>query len=172
MPVNFSFGVDEVGSHGMRLPYPADLKNGRTNHGFKDLRGHPEAAADVPEAACSPALRSWLTKFAATDSRYISIGCDTGGEQHDRDEAHSGGYMQFCYSDSKLSTHRGIHHVRGRQLEAALLGDVGEDRWDVEVEVIPVDIECLDGPPVCWSYRVNLRVWPRPCRRPRRRGSG
>jgi hypothetical protein len=82
----------------VRVPYGRSFKGGRTNRGFRDLRGHPDEAARVAEADRSPELRMLLKDAARASSRLFTIGCDLGSHR-ERQLRHSnvaGGYVQIA----------------------------------------------------------------------------
>lgn len=72
-------------SEAITVPYPPLFDSIRRNHGFVDLRGRPDLAAEISEGAQSIALKTLLIELAAGLSPIFSIGCDLG--THEEPEA-------------------------------------------------------------------------------------
>lgn len=141
------------------LPYERDLAAGRTNHGFCDLRGRPELAAEIAEAAGSPALRALLVKLARPGSGLFTIGCDLASwpPAESGDPHQCAGYLQLAFSDLRRDAvdHR-RHLALGRDLKAHLLGAVGDDSWVVRLVVAAINAAEIGGPEQIWSPVVEF----------------
>src|SRR6185312_2329155 len=88
MPLDFEIEFEGEDEPVLSLPYEQNFENGRTNHGFRDIRGRPELAQEIQEAAQSP-------------SRYFSIGCDLSPwpPAQPGDPYQAAGYIQLVFSD-------------------------------------------------------------------------
>jgi hypothetical protein len=62
----------EIESGGNTVPYPALFDSIRQNHGFRDLKGNPQAAENVPEASTSRALQRLLATVAQLNCSIFS----------------------------------------------------------------------------------------------------
>jgi len=98
------------------VPYEAKTSGGgRQNHGFIDLRDHPEKAASIPEAAGQPGVIAFLEKVNAEGSPLMSLGCDsavspvTGNENG---ATHSvSGYVDIAFRDPRLGSEDNVAAV-------------------------------------------------------------
>jgi hypothetical protein len=63
----------EIEQEGMTIPYPPLFDKVRCNHGFIDLRGRPDLAAEIPEGSQSPALKALLVALSKPDSDLTPI---------------------------------------------------------------------------------------------------
>jgi hypothetical protein len=83
--------------------------DGQRNHGFIDLRDHPELVTLIPEAQDSVGMQAILRALNAPGFRFMSLGCarrpfpcqdaKPGEPTHLCD-----GYIQVAYRDSALNT--------------------------------------------------------------------
>jgi hypothetical protein len=92
------------------IPYGgADRPDGQRNHGFIDLRDHPELVTLIPEAQDSVGMQAILRALNAPGFRFMSLGCarrafpcldaKPGEPTHLCD-----GYIQVAYRDRVLNT--------------------------------------------------------------------
>ena len=65
-----------VNDKNLHIPYPAVDHGDSVNHGYMDLRAHPELIDRVPELEDFPELRSFIVALNAPESRFRSLGCD------------------------------------------------------------------------------------------------
>src|ERR1700677_4485709 len=99
MVITTDFQIDEVG---MTVPYPPLLDDIRRNHGFFDLRGRPDLAAEIAEGLQSTAMQGLLVTLAQPCSHLFTLGCDLG--EHEQSESNengryaAGGYLQLMSS--------------------------------------------------------------------------
>lgn len=70
------FTIYRTSDWGPAVPYRAEPREESVNHGFMDLRDHPELVASIPEAATSPGLRQLLYVLNQPESPLMSIGCE------------------------------------------------------------------------------------------------
>ncbi|MFZ3212842.1 MAG: hypothetical protein WA188_15170 [Terriglobales bacterium] len=77
------FTVYRTGDWGPPVPYPAIVRASSVNHGFYDLRDHPELAAQIPEASRSVGLQAILRALNAPGSPFMSLGCEYRLNQRD-----------------------------------------------------------------------------------------
>ena len=92
------------------IPYGAvDRPDGRRNHGFIDLRDHPERALVIPEAWDSVAMQAVLWALNAPGFRFMSLGCERGlfprrKAEQGQPPYFCGGYIQVAYRDGVLNS--------------------------------------------------------------------
>jgi hypothetical protein len=159
MPVDFEIerpGEDETV---LVLPYVRNFEDGRSNHGFQDMRGRPELIDAIVEAGVSPALKELLRGLAQPGCRYFSIGCDlrTWPPAQGGDLFQAAGYIQLLSADlAQDAIHRRRQMMLGRALEAHLDAHVGEDEWVVRFAVAQVDTADLGGPEQVWSPVIEF----------------
>lgn len=159
MPLEFEIEFEDEDELVLTLPYERNFEDGRTNHGFRDMRGKPELAEDIREAAGSPALKALLVALAQPASRYFSIGCDLkpwpseepGGPHQ------AAGYLQLAFSDlaGEASDQR-RHLLFGRDLKARLERAVGDDTWVVRLVLATIDTADIAGPDEVWSPVIEF----------------
>jgi hypothetical protein len=97
--------TDEAGTN---IAY-GDLDHpGGRNHGFLDLRDHPELVAMIPKARDRPGMQAILRALNAPRFRFMSLGCERG--VFPREDAKPGdpaflcgSYIQVAYRDSRLN---------------------------------------------------------------------
>jgi len=159
MPLDFDIerpGEDETV---LVLPYVRNFEEGRSNHGFRDMRGRPELIDEIAEAGTSPALTELLRQLAQPSSRYFSIGCDlrTWPPAEPDDLYQAAGYVQLLSSDlGREAIHRRRQMLFGRALEARLDSSVGDDDWVVRFAVALVNAAELGGPEQAWSPVIEF----------------
>lgn len=114
----------EAAEEGITVPYPPLFDQIRQNHGFVDLRGKPDLAADIPEASQSGALKGLLVGLSESKSRVFTLGCDLGThEEPENEEATrhvAGGYVQVisaCYADRSPDDYLRFGHAIAAALE-------------------------------------------------------
>ncbi len=112
-----------------------------------DLRGKPDLAASVAEAAGSHELSAWLIELATPGSRFFSLGCDLGkyrkrGEAEGRPHA-TGGYVQLLvdnYREWESNDYKTVAEAVASRIETV----AGEHHWDVSFLLQTVQFN-LDG---------------------------
>jgi hypothetical protein len=159
MPLQFEIEFEGEDQPVLTLPYERNFEDGRTNHGFRDLRGRPDLAAEIAEATASPALRALLVALAEPGARCFTIGCDLkpwppvepGGDHQ------AAGYVQLIFSDlaGEAADRRG-HLQFGRDLKTHLQQAAGSDNWVVKLIVAEVDAGDIGGPVTVWSPVVEF----------------
>jgi hypothetical protein len=96
----------EMDRKGITVPYPRLFDKIRSNHGFRDLRGRPDAAAAIIEGLASPALHELLIDLASPNAPLFSLGCDLGAHREKRGPKRlrevAGGYLQVICVRSHL----------------------------------------------------------------------
>ena len=149
MPCRLGYGWTERGN---TVPYPplqGRVGHGRSKHnrGFLDLRGKPEIAAEVAEAAGSPGLRALLTDLAMPGSALFSLGCDLGTfrkRSADNGPRHAtGGYVQLLATDYnrwEMDDYKAL----AKRLAPPIEASAGSDNWDVRFLLQTVRFN-LDG---------------------------
>jgi hypothetical protein len=157
MALKFKLRESADGS-ALKVPYVADF-DGRSNHGFVDLRGTPDLAPKIAEAAGSRALSELLSLLAKEGSAYFTIGCDLDASEPNPDSAfyQAGGYIQIAfsslYSDAlNFTKHEKLAILLGSRLEEA----VGDREWVVDVTIDVIDVESLSGPDQAWCLVIQF----------------
>lgn len=137
----------DVEQEGMTVPYGPLFDEIRCNHGFVDLRGRPDLAADIAEGSGSAALKALLVELAEPESTFFTLGCDLGAhEELWREEAvHqvAGGYVQFMcadYDGRSPEDYTTLGHAVGQMLECK----AQDHDWSLHFRVKPVVFN-LDG---------------------------
>ncbi len=114
----------ESEQEGITVPYSPLFDGMRQNHGFVDLRGHPELAAEIPECAKSPALKALLMELSNREASFFTLGCDLGShEEPELGEGNryvAGGYIQLmhaCYADRLPEDYTNLGYAIAQKLE-------------------------------------------------------
>lgn len=86
------------------VPYAsADHGDGNMNHGWIDLRDHPERVDLVPEAKKSAGLAKLLRVIAAPESRIMSSACECAafnGSEHPAETSwYVGGFIEIMFKE-------------------------------------------------------------------------
>lgn len=159
MTVRFRVAEEADDAPALFLPYRPDNANGRTNNGFRDLRGDPDGARLIPEAETSPALQNLLACLAHPGSRFISIGCEIGAaENFAAPRPHeAGGYVQVVYSDLDRCAQDHRWQIRlAESLQATLGTAVGDHEWAVEMLITVVGAAIFGGAEQVWSPVIKF----------------
>jgi hypothetical protein len=159
MPLDFDIERPDEDETVLVLPYVRNFEEGRTNHGFRDMRGRPELIDEIAEAGISPALKELLRSLAQPTSRYFSIGCDlrTWPPTEESDFYQAAGYVQLLSADLvREAIHRRRQMLFGRALETHLDGRVGDDDWVVRFAVAMVGAAEIGGPEQVWSPVIEF----------------
>jgi hypothetical protein len=159
MPLDFEIERPSEDETILVLPYVWNFEDGRSNHGFQDVRGRPELVDAIMEAGTSPALKELLRALAQPACRYFSIGCDlrTWPPAEEGDLYQAAGYIQLLSSDlDHDAIQRRRQMMLGRALEQHLDAHVGDDEWVVRFAVAQVDTADLGGPELVWSPVIEF----------------
>jgi hypothetical protein len=95
---------DEAGT---LVPYgEVEHDDGHTNHGWTDLRDHPERVSQIPEATRSPGLARLLRVIADPVSRIMSSACechafDRTQVEHSGPPWQVGGFVVVMFKDAE-----------------------------------------------------------------------
>lgn len=147
MPLHYSFAEDPDEEGALVLPYPADFEGGRTNQGFRDFRGRPEEAAEIPEVQPSAALKALVVGLAQPEARFFSVGCDLGAHSDENGNFGAGGYIQIVIADlARQALDRRPNVNLSGDLEAHLHSRVGNRVWAVQFILSVVTADALGGP--------------------------
>ena len=73
--------------------------DGDANYGFKNLKGHPERIAGIPELARDEALRDCVTSLNLARSAFGTVGC-VSGSVDGKDGHRVTGYVEFAFDDA------------------------------------------------------------------------
>lgn len=92
-----------ISDRGKAIPYPpAERPDGQKNHGFRSLKGRPEAVADIPECAESAALRSLLLEVNDAKTGVFTVGCLCAPVEEEQ------GFRRTGYVEFALNSHAGV----------------------------------------------------------------
>lgn len=137
MPVFLS---NSTSDNAIPVPYPAGYPR-PSNYGFLDLRGNPDAVAEIPEVARTPALRALLVRFASEAGPLFTVGCDVGHHVEagalQNERYVSGGYVQFALV-------RATYNEASRwarlfnDMQEGLKARVADDYWRVHLRLSPI----------------------------------
>lgn len=83
------------------IPYPADLENDRTNHGFKDLKGNPQTIETIAEIQDCPTLRDALTALSKPETQFFTVGCEKSLNEY-QGKFWKRGYLEFSFNYAEL----------------------------------------------------------------------
>lgn len=146
----------EIDPEGMSVPYPPLLDDIRRNNGFEDVRGNPERAAAIVEAAGSSALKALLVALAAPGSPLFTLGCDLGTSRAIDAEGSplhlAGGYVQVIsarYSDRRPDE----YHRFAKTIAGAMQGKMKRHAWRLRFVLCPARVN-LDG-----NTEVEPSLW-------------
>jgi hypothetical protein len=131
MAIRHKFGQRQTA---MPVPYGPSYENGRTNHGFVDLRGRPREAARVVEAIGSIALRGILVRAAEKSSPLFTIGCDLGRHRWSRtglkNPEVAGGYLHLAIADYQSADSQ-LYQDMAEKIVVALKPYSAQHRWRI-----------------------------------------
>jgi len=148
----------EMGQNGITVPYPPISDEIRCNHGFVDLRGRPDLAAEIPEGLKSRALKELLVRLSETDSNLFTLGCDLGSHEEPESKKEcryvAGGYLQLMDA-SYQDRLPGDYYELGRTIARVLKDDHGSHNWILNFVLTPVHFN-LDE--FC-SLTGSLWIW-------------
>jgi hypothetical protein len=135
----------KMDEEGMTVPYPRLFDPIRSNHGYVDVRGRPELAAEIAETSNSSAMKTLLIRLAQPGAKIFTIGCDLGTEFQKEDaRPHvAGGYIQIMNATyAKCSPEDYARYAAGvaEKLREASRGN----DWQVHFVLKPVAFK-LDG---------------------------
>lgn len=86
---------------GITVPYGANFEGLKRNSGFIDIRGRPDLAVRILEAAHSDSLKALLIALADPAAPVFTVGCDLGTRHKDEgisDRSVAGGYIHVMHS--------------------------------------------------------------------------
>lgn len=91
------------------IPYGAAPRpDGQANHGFRNIKGAPERANEIPELVEDPAMCSLVTAIANPANGLATIGCASWPDRDERGFSHFG-YIEFVIN-SVLSVSDAAHY--------------------------------------------------------------
>lgn len=93
----------QIAQEGKGIPYggTGELRpDGDANYGFKNLKGHLERLADIPELARDEALRDIVTSLNLPDSAFGTVGC-VSGLVDEREGHRVTGYVEFAFDSAE-----------------------------------------------------------------------
>jgi hypothetical protein len=65
-----------INKHAKSVPYGGVVREDGTNHGFKNVKGNPKAAAEIAEVLDNENLKSALVAINASETPLFTIGCE------------------------------------------------------------------------------------------------
>ena len=130
--------------------------------GFTDLRGRPDAAAQVAEAARSPELATWLVDLAQPTSEMFSLGCDIGihvkRSAAEKPRHATGGYVQLLAADY-MRWAEDEYKALAEPWAARVAGAAGDDEWDLAflLQVVQFNLYAVNDEIL--SLSVDFNAW-------------
>lgn len=93
----------EINDHNIPIPYPAVDHGESQNHGFIDIKNHPELAETIPEATDFPPLIALLRAISHPDTPFATLGCeksysDYADSRHPDLKSKLCGYVDICFA--------------------------------------------------------------------------
>lgn len=153
--------TNSIGHEAKTVPYPSLMNRHRTNRGFVDLRGRPELAANVAEAANSPALKNLLVRIASDSGPIFTVGCDLGARTDLDQEPHlrktAGGYIDFVCKWFWVGPERWAN--LWNKVSEKLTETVGDDHWEVHFELRPLLLSLPDLHQKTCEVRVSFHTY-------------
>lgn len=100
-----------IDQSGKGIPYggTGELRpDGNANYGFKNLKGHPERIATIPELEADDALRDIVTSINLPGSAFATVG--SGSWPVDEDEGNRvTGYVEFAFNSAVQAADAGSY---------------------------------------------------------------
>lgn len=97
---------------GPSIPYRSEQRStGSSNHGYRSIKGNPQAAALIPEAQGCPPILTFLERANHQDLRVETAGCEKGTFENSAYEpplAYIGNYYSILFSsleENSLQNH-------------------------------------------------------------------
>ncbi len=88
-----------IRDRGKGIPYgPGDRSDGTRNHGFRLLKGHPEASAEIPEILEDCHLRALLVAANDAQTGVFTVGCESAPVAEAAGFRRTG-YVEFAVDD-------------------------------------------------------------------------
>jgi hypothetical protein len=150
------------GTLGPAIPYPSvDHGNGEQNFGFADLRHHPEAIPQVPEADGCPGLQEFLRVVNASASPLMSLGCAHGpfpidAPHPDGPQCYEGSYIDLAYRDAVIGHDEAALIKLAKSIVTAL-----SEPTSISLELIPQRMRHFFGDLDCYCLDVKLSAYGR-----------
>jgi hypothetical protein len=148
----------EIEQEGTTVPYPPLFDDIRRNHGFVDLRGRPDLAAEIPEGSQSPALKELLVDLSEPHSALFTLGCDLGTHEESQCEERArhvaGGYIQLMsasYADRSPDDYLTFSYAIAEVLENKAQDHIWVVRFVLEFVVFNLD-EFSNLAPSLWIW--------------------
>lgn len=140
----------------MTVPYPSLFDDIRNNHGFVDLRGHPDLASAIPEALQSTALKGLLTELAHSSSPLLTLGCDLGTHEEKKRNVRfvAGGYFQLL-SASYMDREPEDYRILARAIAKFTRIRASNYKWSLRFVLTFVDLKldhCNELIPSLWTW--------------------
>jgi hypothetical protein len=150
--------VSRRGGEGITVPYGPIFDGVRKNSGFRDVRGRPDAAAQITEGGESKALRDLLVRIAK-ENVYFSLGCDLGDHPEPESTAAqrqvAGGYIQFAAINYRTAT-TDHYDEFCKTMEPELRKRARSSHWRIELVGTWVKF-CLPDEPTITS--PSMWIW-------------
>lgn len=81
------------------MPYgPVDRGDGHPNHGFKDVKGNPEAARKIVEVLDDLPMQEALVRIADPKTAFFTMGCEKSFNPVTGGGFWAKGYIEFSYN--------------------------------------------------------------------------
>ncbi|MBX5210789.1 hypothetical protein [Rhizobium sp. NZLR11] len=99
---------------GPPVPYVPEAREESSNHGFMDLRDHPELVDAIPECMKSPGLADLIRALNEAGSLLMSIGCEC--KMNDREPDDGNPFLRYFHSYTDLTFRDPARHATEDQL--------------------------------------------------------
>lgn len=140
------------------VPYGyAERPNGHVNHGWIDLRDHPERVAEIPEAHRSAGLAKLLRAMADPVSKVMSSACecaafDNSADASDRPPWQVGGFVMAVFREVDRNT----EPQNFVDLAGYLLNGVGpSSEYQFGFEMIVEPLKTFFGRSDCYALMIK-----------------
>lgn len=130
-----------LSKQGITVPYDRKFQGVQKNAGFVDVRGRPDLAAEISEAAQSDSLRVLLMALAEPAAPVFTLGCDLGMREEPTGTSMryvAGGYVQVM-SASFASASPDDYLTMAEVLSERVDGKSAGSCWELEHLCTPVD---------------------------------
>ncbi len=124
-----------VNWEGKGIPYGRITRNSGVNHGFMDLKGHPELVASVPELESDHALRALVIAIRQPDCGLFSVGCLSHDISDERGYKVTG-YIEFAINSREsvqdASSYFPLFFHFSRHLEETGFLELARFNWELQ----------------------------------------
>lgn len=146
-----------ISQDGKGIPYWGDgvlRDDGDANYGFKNLKGHPERLAAIPELQRDEALRDCVTLLNEADSAFGTIGC-VSAPVTDPQGYRVSGYLEFAFDSAEQIADASNYFPAFFHFDAALNRVKFDDKVHYHWELMGATFRHTDSPGFTMTVTVN-----------------